>query len=322
LIRFFQSGNICSAFLVKFAVLKGINTKNMEFADNQAQDNLIAPPLINLENLIRSKNPRLLKFLPRFILEYVRNVIHENEINTILQLYHDKQGIDFINAVLSKFKVIIQYEGLDNLSLSKRHIIASNHPLGGLDSLALMSVVSSVRSDIIFPANDLLLNLPNIRKLFIPINKHGSNKQNVKFLEDTFASDCSILFFPAGLCSRKIHHEIIDLEWKKTFVSKARQYQRSIVPVYISGRNSNFFYRLANLRKFLGIKANFEMLYLVDEMFKQKDKVLKIIFGKPIEYKIFDNRFTDKQWAEHVKRYVYAMGRGEKTDFATFLNNN
>ena len=309
-------------FLVKFVVLKDINTQKMEFTDNQPQVNYTPVPLINLENIIRSKNPRVLKFLPSFILEYIRKIIHESDLNAVLQLYHDKQGIDFINSILTEFKVIVQHEGIENLLLSKRHIIASNHPLGGLDGLALMGVAGSVRSDIIFPVNDLLLNLPNLRSLFIPINKHGTNNQNIKIWEDTFASDCSLLYFPAGLCSRKINHEIIDLEWKKTFVSKARQYQRDVIPTFISGKNSNFFYRLANLRKWLGIKSNFEMLYLVDEMYKQRDKVIKIHFGKPIDYKIFDKRFSDKQWAEQVKKYVYTIGRGEKTDFNTFLNNN
>ena len=135
-------------------MLKDINTQKMEFTDNQPQVNYTSVPLINLENVIRSKNPRLLKFLPNFILEYVRKIIHESDLNAALQLYHDKQGIDFINSILTEFKVIVQHEGIENLLLSKRHIIASNHPLGGLDGLALMGVAGSVRSDIIFPAND------------------------------------------------------------------------------------------------------------------------------------------------------------------------
>ena len=153
-----------------------------------------------------------------------------------------------------------------------RYIIASNHPLGGLDGVALMQVMGRKRKDIVFPVNDILLYLPNLRELFIPINKHGSNNENVEIIQKTFESEKMILYFPAGLVSRKQKGGIMDLEWRKTFISKSKQYKRDIIPVHIDGRNSSFFYSLANLRKMLNIKANIEMLFLPDEMYKQKNK--------------------------------------------------
>jgi putative hemolysin len=173
-----------------------------------------------------------------------------------------------------------------------------------------MSVVGKVRKDVIFPVNDLLMNIPNLKELFIPINKHGKNTENIQLFEDTFASDAALLYFPAGLCSRKQSGEIIDLEWKKTFVARSRKYQRYVVPAYIEGRNSNFFYNLSAFRKKLGIKANIEMFYLVDEMTKQRDKTLTFRFGRPISWKVFDRRHPDREWAALVKEYVYALGKG------------
>jgi putative hemolysin len=180
--------------------------------------------------------------------------------------------------------------------------------LGGLDGMALMKVVGEVRKDIVFPVNDLLMNVPNLLPLFIPINKHGSNTQNMLIMNDTFASDKTILYFPAGLCSRKQKGKILDLEWKKTFITKARTYKRDIIPVHINGRNSDWFYNLAKWRKRLGIKANIEMLYLVDEMYKQNNKNISITFGKPISWTTFDNRFPDIIWAKKVKQHVYTLG--------------
>jgi putative hemolysin len=132
---------------------------------------------------------------------------------------------------------------------------------------------------------------------------------------ETFASDQLLLYFPAGLVSRKQKGKIIDLDWKKTFLSKAVQYKRDIIPVHIDGRNTNFFYNLANLRKLLGIKANIEMLYLVDEAFKHKNKIIKITFGKPIPYTIFDKRHSLLEWSAMLKEHVYALGRGENPKF-------
>ncbi len=276
--------------------------------DNQQQ---ISREFVNLEKIFSEKNPGLYKLIPGFVFAYLRRVIHQDELNEALYNFRDLQGLDFIDEILERFGVIVQTSGLDHLPPTGRQLIASNHPLGGLDGMALMREIGKVRQDFLFPVNDLLMNLPNLRPLFIPINKVGSNAENVKILNNTFAGDKLLLYFPAGLVSRKQKGKIVDLEWKKTFISKAIQYKRDVIPVHISGRNTNFFYNLANWRKRLKIKANVEMLYLADEMFKQKDKIIKITFGKPIPYTAFDKRFSRGEWAAMVKEHVYALGRGE-----------
>lgn len=270
---------------------------------------------IDLDEIIRSKNPRLLKLIPRFIRNYIKRVIHQNQVNEALEKYKDKEGVDFIECILNDFGVKIKIKNAENIPPKGRYLLASNHPLGGLDGMALMLVVGKVRKDILFPVNDILLFLRNMRMLFIPINKHGKNIENKKVLEETFASDVMILYFPAGLCSRKQKGKIFDLDWKNTFIKKAIQYQRDIVPVHIDGRNSNFFYNLANWRKRLGIKGNIEMLYLVDEMFKQHNKDINITFGKPISYKVFDEKFNSKVWAAKVKEYVYELSKDNTIEF-------
>lgn len=270
---------------------------------------------IDVEEIIRNKNPRALRLIPRFILNYLKGIIHEKEVNKALEDYKDKEGIDFVECILKEFGANINVVNPQNIPVAGRYILASNHPLGGLDGLALMLVAGKVRRDIVFPVNDILLYLRNLRVLFIPVNKHGKNVENIEIIEKTFASDVMILYFPAGLCSRKQKGKILDLEWKNTFIKKAVNYKRDIIPVHIDGRNSNFFYNLANFRKSMGIKANIEMLYLVDEMFKQYNKNITITFGSPISYRIFDNRMKSKQWAELMKQYVYELGQNKEIVF-------
>ena len=263
--------------------------------------------LINVEKVLHDKSPTLAEKIPQFIYNYLKRIIHQDTLNDAIRRFDDQKGLDFVNSILGFMGVNITYEGLENIPAKGRYIIASNHPLGGLDGLALMKVVGIVRQDIVFPVNDLLMNVPNLIPLFIPVNKHGSNAQNLMLMNDTFASDKAILYFPAGLCSRKQNNKILDLEWKKTFITKARSFKRDIIPVHINGRNSEWFYNLANWRKRLGIKANIEMLYLVDEMYKQHNKNISITFGKPISWTIFDNRFPDLVWAQKVKQHVYGI---------------
>jgi putative hemolysin len=278
---------------------------NMEISEN----------FIDIEQVIAGKNPKLLKFLPAFLINYLKRVIHQKDLNFAIYSNRHKFGIDFLQAVFDQFGAKITTEGHENIPQLGRYLVASNHPLGGLDGIALMCVVGKIRSDIVFPVNDILMNLPNIGELFIPVNKHGSNANNISLFEETFASDKTLLYFPAGLCSRKQSGGISDLDWKKSFISKARKHKRDIIPTHIDGRNSNFFYNLANLRKFLGIKSNIEMLYLVDEMYKQKNKHIRIVFGKPISYQVFDKRFTDAIWADHVKKFVYSLEQNPNGTF-------
>jgi putative hemolysin len=272
---------------------------------------------LDLEEVIRAKNPALLRALPRFVLNYLKKIIHEEELNDIARNNRDIFGVDFLDACLKGFGVKIVYKGIENVPAEGRWIVAANHPLGGLDGMALMWVIGKIRKDIVFPVNDLLMNIPNLRGLFIPINKHGSNAGNVRLIEDTYSSDKAILYFPAGLCSRKQKGRITDLEWKKSFISKARAHKRDIIPVFINGRNSNWFYNLARIRAFLGIKANIEMLYLVDEMYKQRDREIIITFGKPISYTIFDKKNSDLTWAQKLKSHVYKLEADNTCSFLT-----
>lgn len=266
---------------------------------------------IDLREVIAKKNPRLLKLLPGFVIRYLERIVHVRELNDFLERSSNRTGLDFVAAALEELGVNVIVHGEENIPLDGKFLFASNHPLGGLDGMALMHVVGKKRPDVLFPVNDILMNIPNMETLFIPINKHGSNAENIKIIEDTFAGDKTMLYFPAGLCSRKQKGEILDLEWKKTFISKSKKYQRSIVPVFIGGKNSNFFYNLANLRTFLGIKINIEMLYLVDEMFKQKNKDIVITFAEPIPYTAFDRSKNDRQWAVDMKRRIYNLGKDQ-----------
>ena len=188
-------------------------------------------------------------------------------------------------------------------------MIVANHPLGGLDGVALMSIVGKIRPDVQFPVNDILMKLPGPKSLLIPINKHGRNTQNIKLLEDAFSSEKVLLFFPAGLVSRLQKEGIRDLEWKHTFITKSITYQRNVIPVFIYAYNSNFFYQFAKWRKKLGIKINFEMLLLPGEVFKQRKSKIHIHFGSAIKHTTFDKSKSNKEWATWVKKQVYQIAK-------------
>lgn len=268
--------------------------------------------VIDLRKVFTAKVPKLMKHMPEWAFRRIQRLLHEDDINDILVRFKDLQGIEFINAVVQDFNLKLVLNGTENLQAGQRIVVASNHPLGGLDGMALIGVVGNHRGEVITPVNDFLTFVPNLRPIFIPVNKVGNDvanrKENIRVFNETFEGDATVCYFPFGLCSRKTKGgKIMDLDWKKTFVTKAKAYQRDVVPVHIDGRNSNFFYNLARIRKFLHIKVNIEMAFLVDELFKQRNKTLTITFGKPIPYQSFDKRFTDAQWAEKLRRFSYNL---------------
>ena len=263
---------------------------------------------IDLRRLIASKNEKLLRWMPGFVLRYLERVIHQDEINTLLEKAGELKDAEFSDAVMEEFKITISSSGLENIPKTGPLIIVLNHPLGGMDALALISLLKNHRPDLRFIVNDILMNLENLSGLFIGINKHGINKKNVREdIEKAFNSEHAICIFPAGLVSRKINGLVQDLDWKRTFVTYARSLDRTVIPIKIDGQLSPFFYRLSRLRRFFRIKANIEMLYLADELFKQRNKTLTFTVGQAIKMNQFDTSLTDKEVASEIRKIVHEL---------------
>lgn len=267
---------------------------------------------IDIDKVLQSKMGDKAKWVPRFVVNWLKRIVHQDEINCFIEQEGDKQGVEWIEDCLKYLDTKVVVEGEENLpavSNTRRYTFVSNHPLGGLDGLALGAVIGRrYEGQVKYLVNDLLMNLKGLAPLFIPINKTGKQSRNFPaIVEAGFSSDNHIIMFPAGLCSRRTNGVICDLEWKKTFVTKSVETQRDVVPIYFEGRNSDFFYRLANVSKALGIKFNIAMLFLADELFKNQHNTFTVRIGKPIPWQTFDKTKSPVEWAQHVKEQVYAM---------------
>lgn len=263
---------------------------------------------IDVEGVIESKNPKLLKRLPGFILRYLKRIIHEDEINAFLEEHKEKKNQEFCEAVIEYLNIKVEVKHLERIPKEGKIVIAMNHPFGGMDAMILINALEGHREDLKFIVNDILMNLENLREMFVGVNKVGKNRVSLRDqISGVFESDQAICIFPAGLVSRRQKGEIKDLDWKKTFVTYSRKYDRTIVPVYIDGRLSNFFYNLSNFRKKLGIKANIEMLYLSNELHKQKNKTMKFVVGEPISKELLHSDLSDFKLAQKIKHIVYEL---------------
>lgn len=267
--------------------------------------------LIDVEKVFASKDVKLLKKIPGFLIRYLKKIVHQDEINDFLRQNDGIEGVDFLDKCVEYMRIKIEVRGVENVPKNSRLIFVSNHPLGGVDGLCLVKTIhDQIQQHPKSVSNDLLMNINPLRSFMIGVNKHGGNsKENVTEMRRIFEGDDPVIFFASGLVSRRKWFKIEDGIWKSTFVKKAFLHERDVIPVFISGRVSGFFYRLANLRKLLGIRYNIEMLYLPNEMFKQKGMHLVIKFGKPIPWRSFNSSRSSEEWASDVKSKVYEIGR-------------
>ena len=271
-------------------------------------ENQVPVELINVREMFLKKNPKLAKRLPGFVYRYITRIMHIDEINELLINHGNERGIEFARSMVKKFNVHETIIGIENIPSSGRFIFASNHPLGGFDALLMLCNIDRLLGETITLVNDVLMNIPQLSPIFVPLNKHGGHPKDViRQIHEVYLSDKQILIFPSGLASRKIKGQIQDFVWKKHFIAKAIEYQRDVIPVHVSGRNSNFFYNLANFRTFFRMKWNLEMFYLADETFRHKNQKFTITYGKPIPYTHFDKSKTLDQWAAEVKDIVYKL---------------
>ncbi len=278
---------------------------------------------VDIDKILSDKLGNKAKFVPRPIITWLKNILHQDWMNVHLCGKGKGQiGVDWLDGCLEYLNVKINVQtningvvqaGLDAIPGNedgRYYTIVCNHPLGGQDGIALGSIVChKFDSQMVYLVNDILMNFKGLAPLCVPINKTGKNSRNFpQMVETAFQSPKNVVMFPAGLCSRRQDDgSICDLEWKKTFISKTVQYKRDVLPVHFSGQNSDKFYNIARWCKRLNIKFNFAMLYLADEMYKNQGKTFTVTFGEPIPWQTFDKSKTPIEWAQWVKDKVYNL---------------
>jgi 1-acyl-sn-glycerol-3-phosphate acyltransferase len=265
--------------------------------------------IIDTAKAVRNSKSKFIRSLPGFLVNIIRKFIREDEINLVIYHNREKSGVPFINDVLKEWNVIVDTTGEENIPPAGRFIFVANHPVGAMDALALFSMIYKHFPDVVSPSNEILNQISNLKPVLIGINVFGKNsRETIEKLNKAFESDSQIIFFPSGEVSRRKKGIISDMVWQKTFITKAVEYKRDIIPVHISGRNSGLFYFIANLRKLLGIKMYIETLLLPREMIRQRNSSISLTVGKVIPCQTFNNKtLTHNEWAQEVRSMIYSL---------------
>lgn len=274
--------------------------------------NEITEKTIDISRILADKMGDKARFVPPVLVKWLKRVIHQDEVNEFLWESRNLTGVDWLEECMRYLDMTLDVVGRENLpdkNDGRLYTFVSNHPLGGEDGVALGALIGRhYDGRFRYLVNDLLMNLPGLAPLCIPINKTGNQSRNFPaMVKAGFAGDNHMLMFPAGLCSRRNNGVIRDLPWTKTFITKSVETQRDVVPIHFGGRNSDFFYSLANFCKKMGVKFNIAMLFLVDEMYKNTHNTFRVAIGKPIPWQTFDKSKTPVEWAKYVQDIVYTL---------------
>lgn len=265
---------------------------------------------IDVDDVIRRRMPRYSRLIPRALTRIIEKIICQDQLNGMLRVNRGRRDAGFCRGVIDHLGITYDVANPGLLPDDGRAVFVSNHPLGGLDGMILIDMLTRrYGPGLKFVVNDLLMAIHPLRGVFLPINKHGhQSRQSTQAIDDAFASSAPVMVFPAGLVSRKGKGGIIrDLKWQKMFVNKAIEFHRPVIPLHFSGSNSSFFYNFANLRKRLRIPFNIEMLRLPAEVFRCKSAHFTIAVAPAIQWQELRGGRQASAQADDIKRICYSL---------------
>jgi len=263
---------------------------------------------VDIEKQISNSNSLLLKKLPHFVINGLVKFVRQDEINLIINKYIDKEGVEFLSAVLKELNINIDAEGLDNLPENGKCFFVANHPFGFVDGLILTYLVGSKYGEFRAIGNEYFNLIPQLRSSVVLVSVFGkSSREYILEVDRIFRSGIPVTHFPAGRVSRMKNWRVWDIPWQKSFISKSVSCERNIVPIFFEGRNSVLFYAVFLIRKFFRIKANLELSFLPHEIFNKRYKTIRVKIGKPIPYQTFDQSKSAREWSLEVRKTVYGL---------------
>lgn len=275
--------------------------------------------MIDVQKEIEKKFPNINKkqnFLKKSLFKIARKIVHEDSINQFLSKNDHLKGFEFVDAVLDyfDFDYTVSSNDLQNIPSSGKVVIIANHPLGGLDALCLLRLISQVRKDVKIVANDFLAGFDALNSLLIPIDNYKlrQSKNDIKKIYEALNNEEAIIIFPAGEVSRATSKGIKDPIWNKGFLNFAQNTNAPILPIYLNAKNSKTFYTVSVLNK------TFSTLLLSNEMFKKKSKRINIKIGEIIPNENIIPKGINKKFLVNLyRKHLYALKKGKKSFFQT-----
>jgi len=223
-----------------------------------------------------------------------------------------KDGIDFIDSVLEEFQINYEIDDDDLKRVPKEgpFIVVSNHPLGGLDVLILIKVLTKIRPDFKVVVNKLIHEIVPMQAYSVAVGdytKRGIKTPAVSEFRqviNTTNLEGGLGIFPAGLASpnQSSINSSIDKSWDISILRLIKRAGVPIVPVYFKGNQSWLGHMLG------GIHPLFRPMRLPSEFFKRKGGMIKMRIGSWISLEEQEEYREIYLFRRYLRSRIYALG--------------
>jgi putative hemolysin len=273
--------------------------------------------MLNIQGVLEERYPRFVqrhRRISRTLARFLGLLFYEPRFQQFARDYPHLEGFDFVDETLRYFDFTLRLRDSERARIpsSGRVVIVANHPIGSLDGLALLSLVRQVRPDVKVVANELLSALKPLHPVLLPVNNMGGNtgRSNLKNIRAHLQQDGALIIFPAGEVSRFGATGIRDGEWHSGFIKFARATGSPVLPIFVAGRNSLFFYSLSFLARPLST------LWLVREMFKQSHNTVDARVGNAVPTEHYEALGASApKLAALFRKHVYRLARNGRPVF-------
>jgi putative hemolysin len=191
------------------------------------------------------------------------------------------EAMRFVSAIL---KLNVSAEGLEHIPEKGRVLIASVHPTGIADGVAMFDALKTRRPDMIFFANrDALRVTPRFSDVIIPVEwveekrTRRKSRETLVMAKKAFEDERCVVLFPSGrLAFMDENKQLVEREWLTSVAIFARKYDCAVVPAHITARNSWLYYW------FWKLNTELRDITLFNELLNKKGKPFAIKFGPAI----------------------------------------
>ena len=235
-----------------------------------------------------------------------------DKLNELYDRLADYKGVEFSDKVLESLDITLNVNtpALENIPKEGGVVITSNHPFGGLDGLAALSILGKVRKDVKILTNFILSKVPNVSDHFIPINTtYAFGKftaptiSGLRQAEEHLLKGGLLVIFPAGeVSSWNNQGKVVeDAEWMTYISRQVRRSKCPVIPMYFHGKNSKYFQWLGR------ISTKLSDLRFTGEIFDKKGKEIKVRIGSVIQHAELEKFQEDKIVAKFLRSRSYML---------------
>jgi len=273
--------------------------------------------MLNFQNVVQQYFPELASrhsTLARVAGNALNFLFFQRRFEQFEREYPGSEGFDFVESALSFFDFQLRTRESERARIpaTGKVVIVANHPIGSLDGLALLHLIRQIRPDVKVVANNLLMHITRLHPVLLPVDNMGgkTGRKHLLAIKEHLKDESALLIFPAGEVSRFGAKGVRDPAWQSGFIKLASATKAPILPIFVGGRNSVFFYSLSMLAKPISTA------WLIREMFKQRHNTIDARIGRAIPHEVYAaNKFSAVTLAGMFKQHVYRLAKNRKPIF-------